>query len=42
MVDQSLQQILLNPVLGKIVVLGAIILFLQWRPSDCSSLPTAR
>ena len=33
MVDQSLQQILLNPVLGKIVVLGAIILFLQWRPS---------
>lgn len=32
-VDQSLQQILLNPVLGKIVVLGAIILFLQWRPA---------
>jgi urea transport system permease protein len=33
MVDQSLQQILGNPVLGKILVLGAIILFLQWRPS---------
>lgn len=32
-VDQSLQQILLNPVLGKILVLGAIILFLQWRPA---------
>src|SRR6478735_3788106 len=31
--DQSLQQILLNPVLGKILVLVAIILFLQWRPS---------
>ena len=33
LVDQSLQQILLNPVLGKILVLGAIILFLQWKPS---------
>jgi urea transport system permease protein len=32
-VDQSLQQILLNPVLGKILVLVAIILFLQWRPA---------
>jgi urea transport system permease protein len=31
--DQSLQQILLNPVLGKILVLLAIILFLQWRPT---------
>jgi urea transport system permease protein len=31
--DQSLQQILLNPVLGKILVLLAIILFLQWRPA---------
>jgi urea transport system permease protein len=31
--DQSLQQILLNPVLGKITVLIAIILFLQWRPA---------
>jgi urea transport system permease protein len=33
LVDQSLQQILSNPVLGKILVLGAIILFLQWRPA---------
>jgi len=33
LVDQSLQQILLNPVLGKILVLVAIILFLQWRPT---------
>jgi urea transport system permease protein len=33
MADQSLQQILLNPVLGKIMVLVAIILFLQWRPA---------
>jgi len=32
-VDQSLQQILGNPVLGKILVLGAIILFLQWKPA---------
>ncbi len=32
-IDQALQQILLNPVLGKILVLGAIILFLQWRPA---------
>ncbi len=31
--DQSIQQILLNPVLGKILVLVAIILFLQWRPT---------
>ncbi len=31
--DQSLQQILLNPVLGKILVLILIILFLQWRPA---------
>ena len=33
MADQSLQQILGNPVLGKILVLAGIILFLQWRPS---------
>jgi len=33
MLDQSLQQILLNPVLGKILVLVGIILFLQWRPA---------
>ncbi|HEX2100888.1 MAG TPA: urea ABC transporter permease subunit UrtB, partial [Candidatus Synoicihabitans sp.] len=32
-IDQSLQQILLNPVLGKILVLGLIILFLQWKPA---------
>lgn len=32
-VDQSLQQILLNPVMGKIIVLAGIILFLQWRPA---------
>ncbi len=31
--DQALQQILLNPVLGKVLVLGLIILFLQWRPA---------
>lgn len=31
--DQSLQQILGNPVLGKILVLLGIILFLQWRPA---------
>jgi urea transport system permease protein len=31
--DQALQQITGNPVLGKILVLGAIILFLQWRPA---------
>lgn len=30
--DQSVQQILLNPVLGKITVLVAIIFFLQWKP----------
>lgn len=31
--DQSLQQYLGNPVIGKILVLAFIILFLQWRPS---------
>ena len=31
--DQSLQQMLANPVLGKILVLVGIILFLQWRPA---------
>ena len=35
--DQSLQQMLLSPVLGKILVLLAIILFLQWRPSGLFS-----
>ena len=33
MSDQTLQQYLGNPVIGKILVLGAIILFLQWRPA---------
>ena len=33
MADQALQQYLGNPVMGKILVLGAIILFLQWRPA---------
>lgn len=33
MTDQALQQYLGNPVIGKILVLGAIILFLQWRPA---------
>ncbi len=33
MADQTLQQYLGNPVIGKILVLGAIILFLQWRPA---------
>jgi urea transport system permease protein len=31
--DESLQQVLGNPVLGKILVLCAIILFLQWKPA---------
>lgn len=31
--DQTLQQYLGNPVIGKILVLGAIILFLQWKPA---------
>jgi urea transport system permease protein len=31
--DQSLQQFLGNPVMGKILVLAGIILFLQWRPA---------
>ncbi len=33
MADQTLQQVLGNPVLGKILVLAGIILFLQWRPA---------
>lgn len=33
MADQTFQQYLGNPVIGKILVLGAIILFLQWRPA---------
>ncbi len=35
--DQSIQQILRNPVIGKILVLVAIILFLQWRPAGLFS-----
>jgi urea transport system permease protein len=31
--EQSLQQVLGNPVMGRILVLGAIIAFLQWRPA---------
>jgi len=33
MADQTLQQTLGDPVTGKILVLAAIILFLQWKPS---------
>lgn len=33
LIDQSLQQLLDSPVLGKILVLVGIILFLQWRPA---------
>jgi urea transport system permease protein len=36
-VDQILQQTLGSPVLGKIIVLGAIILFLQWKPGGLFS-----
>jgi urea transport system permease protein len=32
MADQMLQEILQNPVIGQIIVLIAIILFLQWKP----------
>ena len=31
-IDQILQTLLRNPVIGKVLVLVAIILFLQWRP----------
>ena len=31
--DQTLQQVLGNPVLGKILVLAGIIAFLQWKPA---------
>ena len=30
--DETLQQVLGSPVMGKIIVLAAIILFLQWKP----------
>jgi urea transport system permease protein len=32
-VDQILQTVLRNPVIGKVLVLVGIILFLQWKPS---------
>ena len=36
--DQILQQLLGSPVLGKIIVLTAIILFLQWKPGGLFSI----
>jgi urea transport system permease protein len=36
--DQILQQTLGSPVLGKIIVLGAIIVFLQWKPGGLFSI----
>ena len=36
--DQVLQQALGSPVLGKIIVLGAIIMFLQWKPGGLFSV----
>jgi urea transport system permease protein len=36
--DQILQQQLGSPVMGKIIVLTAIILFLQWKPSGLFSI----
>lgn len=36
--DQVLQQVLGSPVLGKIIVLGVIILFLQWKPGGLFSM----
>jgi len=30
--DETLQQVLGSPVMGKIIVLTTIILFLQWKP----------
>jgi len=35
--DQVLQQLLGSPVMGKIIVLAAIILFLQWKPGGLFS-----
>jgi urea transport system permease protein len=37
-IDQVLQQTLGSPVLGKIIVLGGIILFLQWKPGGLFSI----
>jgi urea transport system permease protein len=39
-VDQVLQQLLESPVVGKITVLVAIILFLQWKPGGLFSTRT--
>jgi urea transport system permease protein len=36
--DQVLQQLLGSPVMGKIIVLTAIILFLQWKPGGLFSV----
>jgi urea transport system permease protein len=36
--DQVLQQLLGSPVMGKIIVLTAIILFLQWKPGGLFSI----
>ncbi|HEY5040521.1 MAG TPA: urea ABC transporter permease subunit UrtB [Verrucomicrobiae bacterium] len=38
MTDQVLQQQLGSPVMGKIIVLTAIILFLQWKPGGLFSI----
>jgi urea transport system permease protein len=38
--DQVLQQVLGSPVMGKIIVLAAIILFLQWKPGGLFSTRT--
>ncbi|HTQ31109.1 MAG TPA: urea ABC transporter permease subunit UrtB, partial [Opitutaceae bacterium] len=35
--DETLQQVLGSPVMGKIIVLTAIILFLQWKPGGLFS-----
>ena len=32
MANQTLQEVLQNPVIGQIIVLVVIILFLQWKP----------
>ena len=35
--DETLQQVLGSPVMGKVIVLTAIILFLQWKPGGLFS-----
>ncbi len=37
-VDETLQQLLGSPVMGKIIVLTSIILFLQWKPGGLFSI----